>query len=304
MMIGPEQRRGWADIVRDSDWEILAELGHNPNISRAAAKLFMSQPALTKRLQRIEAELGVAVAMRSGRGLELTDEGVYLCERGGEHVRFIEETHRHLAEMHDSSTIALRVGSSYSFNKYHLWDVLDGYEISTGKNVRFDVVNEQSDVLVTRVMEGNLDFAFEQGEFPGGLRRACVRHTPAYLVTACPVDLRDILKMDRITYRSSAPSIALLDTWWEQTFGSKIPAGSGVGYIGFALDLVARGEGFSLAFLPDSFQNSQGLTLVPLVMPDGNPVVRSTYCVWAPGELTPTLASFIRYIEDEVALPQ
>lgn len=174
MMIGPEQRRGWADIVRDSDWEILAELGHNPNISRAAAKLFMSQPALTKRLQRIEAELGVAVAMRSGRGLELTDEGVYLCERGGEHVRFVEETHRHLAEMHDSSTIALRVGSSYSFNKYHLWDVLDGYEISTGKNVRFDVVNEQSDVLVTRVMEGDLDLAFEQGEFAGGLRRACV----------------------------------------------------------------------------------------------------------------------------------
>lgn len=289
--------------MRDSDWEILAELGHSPSISRVAAKLYMSQPTLTKRLQRIETELGVSVARRSGRGLELTDEGAYLCERGSEHVRFVDDTQRRLIEMRDSATISLRVGSSYSFNKYHLWDVLDGYEISTGKNVRFDVVNEQSDVLVARVMEGELDLAFEQGEFPGALRRVCVRRTPAYLVTAAPVEIADIQKMNRITYRSSGPSMALIDTWWEATFSDRIPCGSGVGYIGFALDLVARGEGYSLCFLPDNFQNTQNLTLTPLVMPNGEPVERNTYCVWQGGELSPTLASFIHYIEDEVALP-
>ncbi len=290
--------------MRDSDWEILAELGSNPNISRVATKLYMSQPTLTKRLQRIEAELGVSVARRSGRGLELTDEGRYLCDRGSEHVRFVDDTHRHLTEMRESATISLRVGSSYSFNKYHLWDVLDGYEISTGKNVRFDVVNEQSDVLVARVMEGELDLAFEQGECPSGLKRAGVRRTPAYLVTAAPAEIADIQKMDRITYRSSGPSIALIDAWWEAAFGTEIPSGSGVGYIGFALDLVARGEGYSLCFLPDNFQNTQNLTLTPLIMPDGKPVERNTYCVWRGGELSPTLASFIRYIEDEVAIPQ
>ena len=288
--------------MRDSDWEILAELGKNPNVSRAAAALYMSQPTLTKRLQRIEAELGVLVAHRSGRGIELTDEGRYLADRGAEHVRFVTETRTRLAEMREGIAGSIKVGSSYSFNKYHLWDVLDGYEISTGKNVRFDVVNEQSDVLFRRVLEGELDVVFEQGEFEGPVCRACVRRTPAYLVTKRPVALEELPRMRRVTYRSSGPSLALIDAWWESTFSEPMPEGSGAGYIGFALDLVARGEGFALCFLPDSFANTEGLTLTPLVMPDGKPVERGTWCVWAKGALSEPLASFVRYIKDEVAV--
>ena len=288
--------------MRDSDWEILAELGKNPNVSRAAAALYMSQPTLTKRLQRIESELGICVANRGGRGLELTEEGRYVCERGAEHVRFVEETRTHLAELKGLAVQSLRVGSSYSFNKYHLWDVLDGYEISTGNNVRFDVVNEQSDVLFRRVLDGELDVVFEQGEFSGPACRACVRKTPAYLVTAGKVALDELPQMQRINYRSSGPSIALIDGWWASHFGGAAPEGTSVGYISFALDLVSRGEGFALCFLPETFNNEHNLTMTPLTMPDGAPVVRSTWCVWPKGELSHPLESFIRYITEEVAI--
>ena len=40
--------------MKDSDWEILHELYLNPNLTRVANQLYMTQPSLTKRLQHME----------------------------------------------------------------------------------------------------------------------------------------------------------------------------------------------------------------------------------------------------------
>ena len=40
--------------MEDRDWQILQELHRTKNITKAAQLLYMSQPALTARLQNIE----------------------------------------------------------------------------------------------------------------------------------------------------------------------------------------------------------------------------------------------------------
>jgi len=42
--------------MKDSDWEILYELHRNPNMTKVANLLYITQPSLTKRLQHMEAE--------------------------------------------------------------------------------------------------------------------------------------------------------------------------------------------------------------------------------------------------------
>lgn len=103
--------------MRDSDWEIIDELRRNPNVSRAAAALYMTQPTLTKRLQHIEGELGVRIADRTSKGLVFTPEGVFLAERAAEHAAFMERTRRGLAELRRASSKEVALGSSYTFNK-------------------------------------------------------------------------------------------------------------------------------------------------------------------------------------------
>src|SRR6266545_3445265 len=51
------------------------EVARRQSVSRAAEALFVTQPALTARLQRLEADLGASLFVRTSRGMKLTDAG-------------------------------------------------------------------------------------------------------------------------------------------------------------------------------------------------------------------------------------
>ena len=51
------------------------EVARTGNVSRAAEALYVTQPALTARIQALEKELGEALFVRTGRGVRLTDAG-------------------------------------------------------------------------------------------------------------------------------------------------------------------------------------------------------------------------------------
>jgi DNA-binding transcriptional LysR family regulator len=55
-----------------------AVLAEELNFNRAAARLHMSQPPLTRQIQQIESELGAQLFLRLPRGLELTPAGASL----------------------------------------------------------------------------------------------------------------------------------------------------------------------------------------------------------------------------------
>lgn len=61
--------------MKDFDWELLHELYKNPNLTKVANVLYITQPTLTKRLQHIEAEFDVTIVERTPKGLEFTPEG-------------------------------------------------------------------------------------------------------------------------------------------------------------------------------------------------------------------------------------
>lgn len=69
--------------MRDFDWEVIAVLSKTRNITKTANLLFLSQPALTKRIQAIEEELGAQLLVRGRRGSKFTLEGERIAQKSG-----------------------------------------------------------------------------------------------------------------------------------------------------------------------------------------------------------------------------
>ena len=67
----------------------IAELG---SITRAASHLHLAQPALTRHMQRLEEELGLALFTRANRGVRLTEAGVKLLDSATRILREVERT--------------------------------------------------------------------------------------------------------------------------------------------------------------------------------------------------------------------
>jgi len=86
----------------------IAELG---SITRAAAHLRLAQPALTRHVQRLEEELGVALFTRANRGVRLTEAGEKLLESAMRILRDVERTGDEIRaqEAHPSGRIILGV---------------------------------------------------------------------------------------------------------------------------------------------------------------------------------------------------
>lgn len=68
----------------DADTRLLryfAAVAEEGNITRAAERLFVSQPALTKQIRQLESRLGVPLFSRSRAGMALTPAGQALAGR-------------------------------------------------------------------------------------------------------------------------------------------------------------------------------------------------------------------------------
>ena len=110
--------------MRDTDWQILQALYKNPNMTKVANSFYMTQPSLTKRLKQMEEEFGVTIVNRTPKGLSFTPEGRYLADQAERYLVFMKETTETLAAMQKSTEETIVIGSSYTYSKYMLSELL------------------------------------------------------------------------------------------------------------------------------------------------------------------------------------
>ena len=285
--------------MKDSDWEILYELYKNPNMTKVANLLYITQPSLTKRLQHMESEFQVTIVNRTPKGLEFTKEGEFLGEQAKQYLEFMKHTRQHLDEMKSHSEGTITIGSSYTYSKYTLSDLLLKYR-EKHPNIEFNIVNEQSNILFKKMLENSIDVGFIRGDYEGAVNQVLLGKSEAYLVTKEPVDINDLPKMQGIGYKTNDRTKELINGWWINWFGTEPPANMLVGYIDVAWQLIYKGLGYTLCFLPDGFQNEYNLYLTPLNNKDGSSVLRNTWFVYTKNKrITKPLEEFIHYIEKE-----
>ena len=64
-----------------SQYRIFHEVARCGNISRAAKELYISQPAISKAISKLEENLNTKLFIRNSRGVQLTKEGNILFQQ-------------------------------------------------------------------------------------------------------------------------------------------------------------------------------------------------------------------------------
>ncbi|MBP5166079.1 MAG: LysR family transcriptional regulator, partial [Oscillospiraceae bacterium] len=92
--------------------EVFLSAAKHQNISKAAAELYISQPALSKTISKIEKDFGSPLFSRTNRGVTLTDEGKELYSRlDFEFHRFRVSVESILNQKRRDPSDTLRIGS-------------------------------------------------------------------------------------------------------------------------------------------------------------------------------------------------
>ena len=86
----------------------------------AAKTLFISQPAVSKAISKLEASLEVSLFVRSKKGVRLTDDGLILYDRIKNAFEYIDEGESVIRERNSLGTGHIKIGVSSTLCKYIL----------------------------------------------------------------------------------------------------------------------------------------------------------------------------------------
>lgn len=287
--------------MKDKDWELLNELYKNPNITKVANKLYMTQPNVTKRLQAIETEFKIDIVNRSSKGVEFTPEGKFIAEMAKKQIALMEELRQGLKTFQTRDK-HITLGVSYTFSKFCLPDILLGYS-EIEPDMKFTILNEPSDQLYQKMLDGAIDAAFVRGDYEKALEATLINRTPGYIVSKHPVTIEELPQIPYLEYRQNAKSKDLFIQWWHQYHVKEQLEGISVGYIDSVWQFVERGLGYTLCFSEQDFIHGYDFCMQPVVNQDNTPVTRNTWFVYPKGrEKEPDLGKFIRYINSSQKL--
>lgn len=107
--------------MRDAaDLAFFSTLARQPSLALAAPQLGISAPAVSRRLAKLEARLGVRLLNRTTRRLSLTPEGERYLEEGERLLREIAALEASLAQGREQPRGLLRINATFGFGRRHL----------------------------------------------------------------------------------------------------------------------------------------------------------------------------------------
>lgn len=129
------------------------------SISRAANILFISQPAITIQIKKLESELGISLFTRTKHGVVLTEEGNILFEYIKKAMDNIINGENALSNLKNLDTGIIRIGASTTVSKHVVMPYLSKFHEMYPK-IEIQIVNSLTSNLLKELRNGNLDILF------------------------------------------------------------------------------------------------------------------------------------------------
>jgi DNA-binding transcriptional LysR family regulator len=132
------------------------EVARAESFSQAAERLFLTQPAISKRVSNLEDSLGVQLFDRVGRRVRLTEAGRALLPRARQWLLDFDDIKKSIADLSGPITGVLRIGTSHHIGLHRLPPTLRQFS-QQYPEVRLDIQFIDSEEAYESVLSGELE---------------------------------------------------------------------------------------------------------------------------------------------------
>lgn len=282
--------------MEERDWLILQVLYAQKNITKAAQTLFISQPALTARLQQIEKEFGVKIVHRTSKGIHFTPQGEYLVKSSAEVLLKLRKIKENVTNLDKTVAGTLRLGASSYLTMYVLPPLLKLFK-QQYPDVEFKVTTTWSKDVFSLVYSQQVHFGFVSSDYGWQDQKQLLFTEPVYAASLQEIILDNLPSLPRIDYQSDTLIRSMIDKWWRETFTQPPTVSMEVDKLATCKEMVKHGLGYGL--MPKKMLNGEtNLHTIMLADKEGKPLTRSAFMIYYQDTLElNAVKAFVRFVE-------
>ena len=145
-------------------YRIFYVVAKNNHMTRASEELFISQPAISQAIKKLESQLGGTLFLRSNKGMELTEEGKMLYSYIKDAIELINNAEADFTSFKDLDKGEIKIGISTTLTKLVLMDTIKNFH-KDYPNIDIKIINELTSNLIEDLKRGKLDFViYNEGD--------------------------------------------------------------------------------------------------------------------------------------------
>ena len=243
------------------------------SFSRAAEKLYVTQPILSRCIRNMEEELGTPLILRSSRSFALTDTGKVLYQHGARLVEQYQDIYRRIQDIRSAEEGEVRIVCPGVLLDMYFPELITQYQ-KEHPNIKITIRERESKPTAATVLSGDADWGLvmvpvenqaDLNIYPVITDEVQVVVPEAHPFAKKPfVHIRDLQDVNIITYNSSATlHNTFLQLCQEQGFSPTLTCQSLMP--NFILEMISYGRCIGVIPAPVCRQfRSEGLVSVPI----------------------------------------
>lgn len=138
-------------------YKIFYHVGKSGSITQAAAKLSLSQPAVSQSIRNLEKQLNTALFIRMKKGVRFTGEGELLFSYISRGYEYIRQGEAKIREMQDLNLGEIHIGASDMTLQFYLLPWLEQFH-KQYPNIKVTVTNAPTPETIQHLQDGKIDF--------------------------------------------------------------------------------------------------------------------------------------------------
>lgn len=233
--------------VSMSELKVLKTLAEEGNMRKAAERLFLSQPALSQRLQSIEKEWETQLFIRSQKGLELTPSGELVIEYAKEAIVRRKEVFEAISAIAGKVHGTLKIACASIVGQNWLPQVLKEY-VEKYPDAQISLMTGWSSEIVKAIHEREAHIGIVRGQTEWKSRKIHLFRDQLYLVDREITSIDQLRNTTRplIQFKSDSNYHREIQHWWQRNFAEKPGRQISVDQIETCKQLALNGIGYAI----------------------------------------------------------